>query len=168
MSKLTREQKIEIYYKHKEGKSYNSLVKEYGISSHRVEYLIRLIDRHGIDILRNGKNRVYSKELKLEIINKVLVDNQSIRATAIEYGLSSKGMLDNWIRSYKENGCDIIERKKGRKPTMKKIKPLDPNDKDAIIKAKDQRILELEAENDYLKKLRAVVQARKNQQSKKK
>ncbi len=51
---------------------------------------------------------------------------------------------------------------------MKKIKPLDPNDKDAIIKAKDQRILELEAENEYLKKLQGVVQARKNQQSKKK
>ncbi len=77
--------------------------------------MIRLIDRHGIDILRNGKNRVYSKELKLEIINKVLVDNQSIRATAIEYGLSSKGMLDNWIHSYKENGYDIIERKKRKK-----------------------------------------------------
>ncbi len=51
---------------------------------------------------------------------------------------------------------------------MKKIKPLDPNDKDAIIKAKAQRILEFETENEYLKKLQVVVQSKKNQQSKKK
>ena len=48
---------------------------------------------------------------------------------------------------------------------MEKVtKPIDPNDKDIIIKAKDEEILRLRAENEYLKKLRAVVQARKNQQ----
>ena len=50
----------------------------------------------------------------------------------------------------------------------KEIKPIDPNDKDAIIKQKDEEILRLNAEIEYLKKLRAVVQARKNRQPKKK
>lgn len=78
-------------------------------------------------------------------------------------------MLSNWIRSYKENGYVIVEKQKGRRATMKKeIKSVDPNDKDAIIKAKDNEILRLKAEVEYLKKLHAVVQARKNQQSKKK
>ena len=48
----------------------------------------------------------------------------------------------------------------------KEVKPIDPNDKDAIIKAKDEEILRLKAENEYFKKLRAVVQARKGQQPK--
>lgn len=47
-------------------------------------------------------------------------------------------------------------------------KNIDPNDKDAIIKQKDEEILRLRAENEYLKKLRAVVQARKDRQLKKK
>jgi transposase len=50
----------------------------------------------------------------------------------------------------------------------KKVKPVDPNDKDAIIRQKDEEILRLRAENEYLKKLRAVVQARKDRQPKKK
>ena len=99
--------------------------------------------------------------------NKVLIDNQSIKSVSLEYGLTSDGMLNNWIKYYKENGYNIVEKKRGRSPTMKKeVKPIDPNDKDAIIKAKDEEILRLKAENEYLKKLRAVVQARKGQQPK--
>ena len=109
----------------------------------------------------------YSTQLKLEMINKVLIGNQTIESVSLEYGLTSRGMLNNWIKSYKENGYTIVEKKRGRSPTMKKeVKPIDPNDKDAIIKAKDEEILRLKAENEYLKKLRAVVQARKGQQPK--
>ena len=50
----------------------------------------------------------------------------------------------------------------------KNLKPVDPNDKDTIIKQKDEEILRLRAENEYLKKLRAVVQERKDRQPKKK
>ena len=35
-------------------------------------------------------------------------------------GLLSKGMLINWIKKYKENGYNIVERKRGR-PTMSKV-----------------------------------------------
>ena len=101
------------------------------------------------------------------MINKVLIDNQTMKSVSLEYGLTSHGMLNNWIKSYKENGYTIVEKKRGKPPTMKRItKPIDPNDKDAIIKAKDEEILRLKAENEYLKKLRAVVQARKGQQPK--
>lgn len=168
MAKLTREQKIEIYNRRKDGETISHLCNVYHIQRDGIKYLVRLIDLHGFDILRQDKNRYYSPDLKEEIILKVLNDGQSVLSTAIEYGLSSKGLLFNWIRSYKENGYVIVERKRGRSPTMKKAKIIDPNDKDAIIKQKDEEILRLQAEIDYLKKLRAVVQARKGQQPKKK
>lgn len=113
MSKLTREQKIEIYEKRKLGKSIQELSKEYYIRSDNIKYLIRLIDRHGSHVLRKDKNNYYSPALKEEMINKVLIENHSIKSTAIEYGLSSGGMLHNWIKSYKENGYVIIEINKG-------------------------------------------------------
>ena len=50
----------------------------------------------------------------------------------------------------------------------KEKKHIDPNDKDAIIKQKDERILKLEAEVEALKKLRALVLQRNEQQTKKK
>jgi len=93
-------------------------------------------------------------------------------STAIEYGLSSDGILFNWIKSYKENGYVIVERKKGRPPTMPKKNIVNKDYKDMTpeekIKYLEDKNLYLEAENEYLKKLRAVIQARKNQQSKKK
>lgn len=170
MAKLTREQKLEIYNKSKDGNTITMLSKEYGISKTEIKYLIRLIDTHGENILRKDKNNYYSPKLKLEIINKVFIQQQSITLTAVEYGLLSKSILISWLKSYKENGYNVVEKPRGRPSTMKKIKPLNTNtnDKDAIIKAKDEEILYLKAEVEYLKKLRAVVQAKKNQQPKKK
>lgn len=112
MSKLTREQKIEIYKRRKQGENLKSLSKEYSVLKGNIYYMIKLIDKHGEDILRKDKNRHYSPLLKEEIINKVLHQHHTIMSTAIEYGLSSDGILFNWIKSYKENGYVIVERKK--------------------------------------------------------
>lgn len=87
-----------------------------------------------------------------------LLNNESLLSVAIDEGLSSPGMLANWIKNYKEMGYNIVERKRGRSPTMSK--------KPKITDKKEN--LYLKAELEYLKKLRAVVQARKNQQQKKK
>ena len=164
MAKLTREQKIELYKKRKQGETVSSLSKEYQIKSSKINYLVRLIDRHGFDILRSNKNNYYSPELKLEIINKVLIDGQS-----------SESAIELWIIKYwitYKNGYVIVEKKKGRPSTMnkenqfnKKYEDMSPEEKIKYLENKNQY---LEAENEYLKKLRAAVQKRKNQQSKKK
>ena len=167
MAKLTRKQKIQPYEKRKQGEPVSSLSKKYQIKSSKINYLVRLIDRHGFDVLRTSKNNYYSPELKLEIINKVLIDGQSVTSTAIEFGLTSDGLLFSWINSYKENGYVIVEKKKGRPSTMnkenqvnKKYEDMSPEEKIKYLENKNQY---LEAENEYLKKLRAAVQKRKNQ-----
>ena len=55
MAKLTRDQKIELYEKRKKGCTVSSLSKDYQINATGINYLIRLIDRHGFDILRKEK-----------------------------------------------------------------------------------------------------------------
>ena len=54
----------------------------------KTQYLVRWVEVHEIGVLRLNKNNYYSLELKLEIINKVLIDNQSVKRTAVEYGLA--------------------------------------------------------------------------------
>ena len=172
MSKLTREQKIEIYKRRKSGETVSSLTQKFNIKMEAVNYLVSLIDLHGFDVLRTDKNNYYSILMKQEIMDNVLIDNQSIRSVALEYGLLSRGMLENWIRSYKKHGCVIVEKTKGRTPAMTKkneiIKTYDEMDDKEKVKFNEERIQYLEAENEYLKKLRAVVQTRKNRQLKKK
>ena len=83
-------------------------------------------------------------------------------------GLLSYGLLQNWIKKYKENGYNIVERKRGR-PAMPKVTKKKENETDKEkIKRLEEENLYLKAELEYSKKLRAVVQARKNQQQKKK
>lgn len=168
MSKLSYDDKINIYNDRKKGLSLNSISKKYGIRREGIEYLIRLIDKHGFDVLRTNKNKYYTPYQKEQIINRVLIGNESINSVAIDEKLTSRGMLQNWIKKYKENGYNIVERKRGRSPTMKVTKKKGKETKDERIKRLEEENLYLKAELEYSKKLRAVVQARKNQQQKKK
>ena len=170
MSKLTYEDKINLYVDRKNGLTIPTLVSKYNVRHEIVEYLIRLIDKHGIDILRTSKNRYYPPYTKEKIINRVLIGKESRNSVAIDEGLPSSGMLYNWIKKYKEMGYNIVEQKRGRSPTMPK-KELKPKVNETI-EEENERLrkenLYLKAELEYSKKLRAVVQARKNQQQKKK
>lgn len=84
MSKLTYEDKINLYNDRKSGLSIPSLVSKYNIRHEVVEYLIRLIDKHGLDILRTTKNKYYPPYQKEQIINRVLINKESRNSVAID------------------------------------------------------------------------------------
>lgn len=169
MSKLTRENKIEIYERRLKGETISSLSKNFNINMSNIEYLVALIRKHGYDILRSDNNRVYSKEFKLQVINRVFINQESVNSVAIDIGLTSSSILNNWLLKFKENGYNVIEKKKGRKPKSmtkpkKNNKILSEKDK---IKQLEEENLYLEAENEYLKKLEALVLERKLKEKKK-
>lgn len=168
MSKLSYEDKINIYNDRKKGLSVSSLIVKYNVRKTVIVYLIRLIDKHGFDILRTSKNRSFPAYEKERIINRVLINNESTCSVSIDEGLLSNGILFNWIKQYKENCYNIVERKRGRSAMPKVIKEKENETKDEKIKRLEEENLYLKAELEYSKKLRAVVQARKNQQQKKK
>ncbi len=168
MSKLSYDDKINLYNERKKGVSIASLCSKYGIRHEMVEYLIRLIDKNGFDILRTSKNKHYTIQDKERIINRILLNGETIRVVAIDEGITSYGMLQNWVKNYKENGYNIVERKRGRSTMPKVTKKKENETKDETIKRLEEENLYLKAELEYSKKLRAVVQARKNQQQKKK
>ena len=67
MGKLSFEDKINLYNDRKSGVSISSLCSKYKILHANVEYLTRLIDKHGYDILRKNRNRKfqYKKQFQL-------------------------------------------------------------------------------------------------------
>ena len=168
MSKLTYEDKINMYSDKKNGMSIIQISNKYKVRETTVKYIYRLIEVHGYDILRTTKNKYYSSNQKEKIINRVLLNNESITSVSIDEGLLNPGILANWIKKYKEMDYNIVERKRGR-PTMSKVTKKKENETDKEkIKRLEEENLYLKAELEYSKKLRAVVQARKNQQQKKK
>ena len=169
MSKLSYKDKINIYQERKQGISIASLSNKYNVRSSVISYLISLIDKHGFDILRKSRNKIYEKYEKQDAIDRVLINGEAIWAVALDIGLPSKSMLNNWISKYKENGYNIVERKRGRSPMFKTNQKLNNTEtQEEKIKRLEEENLYLKAELEYSKKLRAVVQVRKNQQQKKK
>ena len=168
MSKLTYEDKINIYNDRKMGLSIKSIANKYSMTTKNIQYMLCLAEKHGINVLKKGKKTKYPIYVKQDAIDRVLLNNEAIWAVSLDIGLPSFGTLNSWITKYKENCYNIVERKRGR-PTMIKVTKKKENEtKDEKIKRLEEENLYLKAELEYSKKLRAVVQARKNQQQKKK
>ena len=119
--KYSFEIKEEIYKKHCEGYGGDVLSKEYGLSASKIRYLCRLIDKHGIEAIR-PKYTKYSNEYKLVAITRVLVNGEPVDAVAVDLGLTNRCILEQWIKSYIENGYNVVTKKKGRPSTRGKEK----------------------------------------------
>ena len=114
MSKLSKQQKLEIYRKWKlEGYSISSIARELHLCLGNLSYLIHLIDLHGTQILDQTYHK-YSKEFKEAAIARALSKQESIEQVSLQLGLKSCGMLNNWLREYMKNGYNVVIKKKGR------------------------------------------------------
>ena len=119
--KLTFEQKIEICRKYNLGIGITQLSKEYNVGKSALKYLIRLVNKHGYEIVC-PRYKILGDVEKEAAIKRVLFDGESITSVSIDIGLTTHSTLLQWIKSYKENGYTIITKKKGRPRTRAKGK----------------------------------------------
>ena len=77
MSKLIYEDKFNLYNNRKSGMSVGSLSIKYNVRKSIIDYMISLIDKHGLNILRTGKNKNHTKYEKQEAIDRVLINDEA-------------------------------------------------------------------------------------------
>lgn len=92
--------------------------------------------------------RIWTKEQKLEIINRHLNDHISVRTLEKEYS-ADRSMICHWVKDYEESGESAFDSKK--KPgnhyaALHTSKTLTENEKLRL------QLLKLEIENERLKK----------------
>lgn len=155
--RFSKQDKINIYQLYQQNYKYSEIKEYYPISEGEFYYLIKILDRYGVSWLDRPRHK-WTREEKLKAIDRVLIDHETKRNVALDLGLSSDGILANWIRDYRKNGYNVIDKPIGRprkktitKRNQKKIKP-----EDKKIKELEEELLYLRAENAYLKALREL------------
>ena len=114
MTKLSKQKKIELYQEWKiKGMPLLVIARRENLNRTALGYAIKLIDRYGPAIL-DAPHQTYTKEFKEKAIKQALFGTKSIVQLSLDLGLKSSGMLNNWLREYKENGYNVVIKQKGR------------------------------------------------------
>lgn len=116
MAKLSKQDKIEIYhlwYDCQVGPT--ELSQRYRVGKSNIDYLLAVINRHGLAIL-DQPYTTYTSDFKERALKRIIVDHEPPYHVALALGLKSFGMLYNWLREYRKNGYNIINKQRGRPP----------------------------------------------------
>jgi transposase len=146
-----------------QGKSYCSVARQLQTSDRLVSRWVNAFRLHGIEGLSLKNNGSYSGALKLRLIREMQENALSLHQMSAQY-LITPSALSGWRRLYEQHGASALlaEKPRGRPPKMKKSSPKteeNPTDYEKLLKENER----LRIENDYLKKVRALIQKKEIQ-----
>lgn len=159
MAKYSVELKQEIVDYYLSGKvSYKNTAKKYKVDKGDVIKWVAAYHQHGIEGLLI-KNLTYTGDFKLSVVEYMHITGLSARKTAAYFNIPSFATVCKWERTYLEEGADALyEEHRGCKNhmsgPMKDKKPKLKNDTEEDLITEVQR---LRMENEYLKKLNALI-----------
>lgn len=168
--KYSNEFKLTIVLEYLEGKNggFDVLSAKYGVDRSQLRHWVHLYENNGIEGLTKV-TRTYDGTTKIRIVEYMQENSLSLRQTAALFGVSSFPTIAKWERIYYEKGKEaLLEDRRGRKRMStnksKEIKIKNVNENEDLL-AEVQR---LRMENEYLKKLNALIQEREKSEQKKK
>ena len=171
MSKYSLEEKLEAIFRVKnDGMSINQSARILGVHGAKVCQWIHLYDEHGVKGLSNS-GASYDGNFKIMVVEYMHKNHLSCRSVAAKFCIKGTYTVNKWERIYYEEGPGglLKSKRRGRSPKnlMKKkdTKKTLPKQTEEDLIAEVQR---LRMENEYLKKLQALVQKRLDRENGKK
>lgn len=149
-SSLSLDQRVQAVVLFEQGLGSAAVSKKLEVRRDPVKKLHQRWKLHGRDVLmRKAKNTSYSYEFKLDVAQRH-IDGEEAAALAAEHQLSSPMLVKSWSRTLRRYGpAGLAPKPRGR-----------PSGQPAKQKTEVERLqeenLRLQAENAYLKKLRAL------------
>ena len=140
--------------------SFKNIADQYRVCKGDVQKWVAAYKEHGIEGLTQVRG-TYNGDFKLSVVEYMYHEGYSARKAAAHFNIASHTTINKWERIYLEEGPEALYvERRGRGGIMKKERPpkmkLEKQPKEDLI-AELQR---LRMENEYLKKLNALVQER--------
>lgn len=161
MGRYSVELKIKVIEEWKERKlTISQIISKYNVSSQTIRRWVEEYDSRGFEgLLTNPKNKAYTGEFKQTVVEDMRKNNLSQSEVSRKYSIGRR-QVQQWERIYLEQGPEgLYIEKRGRYAksvnTKEQITLKKSVEEDLI--AENQR---LRMENDYLKKLNALIQAK--------
>jgi transposase len=164
MSKYSYEFKLSVVEEYVRGEdAYGEISRRRGVADGHLREWIATYKIHGIKGLKK-KYSHYSAEFRLLVLKHMWDNKLSHRDTIAAFDIRSRACLRDWEKRYLNGGIDALETcRKGRPRTMPDTgsNPAPPPDDEKLThEALLAELKYLRMENAYLKKLKALVQAK--------
>jgi transposase len=160
MSKFTLEEINEAVERYLNGnESAKDIAKSIGINQTTLNEWIRHYEHNGLSVYVKPYTS-YTLEFKLNVLKYMTENGTSSYETAAIFNIPSPSNIRTWKRKLEVHGIDALQSKKKGRLSMKKdsTKQIKQKLAEGSVEALEARIKQLEMENEYLKKLNALVQ----------
>lgn len=159
--KYSYEEKLEAVLRIiNDGMSIRESARILGASSTNVRMWKELYLTHGPESLKY-KRITYDGAYKLAVVEYMYQNNLSILETAVHFGITQSSLVGKWVRLYKEKGTAAFSAGNSEMKKHQQQKKMKETNKETL----EEEVLRLRMENEYLKKLQALVQKRINQEN---
>lgn len=142
-----------------------SISREYGIDYRELKRLVARARAHGMDeVFKKKEHPCYEDSFKTAVIEAV-IGGRSYGDAATQFNISYS-LVRSWYKKYSETGIGSVTGAKRGRPLRKKAEPNNEADLAAIedlknaLKEKDRQLERAMIENEFLKKLDALVRER--------
>jgi transposase len=140
----------------------HELAKKYGISSHTtILNWVNQYKKYGDKAfeVRSPKD-VYDGKFKLEVLEWMESNSASLPETALHFNISAPSTIWTWKRVFEEKGVEALFKRRGRpnQMTPKEKQHKGENEEPSELEKLQHENRLLRIENEYLKKLKALIQ----------
>ncbi|SCY07700.1 Transposase and inactivated derivatives [Lysinibacillus sp. TC-37] len=162
MAKYTSEEKLQAALRYIEGKeSSHEIARLIGTDHKAILNWVKQYEYSGVEaFIKRYTN--YSAQFKLDVLNYMIENGTSLLETTAIFHIATPSTLRFWKKQFETKGFDALQSKKKGRPSMKK--EINKQPKQAPVEGSPEalqaEINRLRMENEYLKKLNALVQAK--------
>jgi transposase len=157
-------QKVVQAYLSGEG-GYCYLTEKYNIGNKsNLQKWVKAYEEFGVDgLVRSRKNKTYSFDFKLNVVELYLTTEVSYQELALTIGINNPPLISKWVNDFHIAGLDALKpKKRGRQSIMKRpenVNQLPEENKKSnsdYLKQLEEENLKLRIENAYLKEVRRL------------